>query len=125
MGWEKDQIELAFIREFSTDGVILGGAMSSETRRDRIRVEIYRKQRGDLQLQDSGMTYAEAFRKCYGRPIEMRLVPRSNPAIMESLGLDSIDDADEDPHYCHCGAIHSQEEIDNDLCDHCGKKTNG
>ena len=123
MTWEKDDIELAFIREFSVGGVALSGAMSSEARRDRIRLEIYRHQRGDLPLQDSGMTYSQAYRKAYGRPIEMRLMPRAplpNPNLLESMGLDSIDAED---HLCVCGRIHSQEEIDDDLCDGCGKKT--
>lgn len=128
MAWEKDDIELAFIREFSSGGVQLGGSMSSDTRRDRIRVEIYRHQRGDQQLQDSGLTYSQAYRKAYGRPIEMRLVPREDrvhPSIMESLGLDSIDDLKADDHYCACGKIHSREELQDDLCDNCGKKTQG
>ena len=125
MTWDRDEIELAFIREFSTGSNVLSGPMKSDLRRDRIRLEIYRHQRGDLPLQDSGMTYAQAYRMAYGRPIEMRLVPRSNPAIAESMGIDPIDESEADPHFCHCGAIHSQEEIDCDLCDSCGKKCNG
>lgn len=127
MAWEKDDIELAFIREFSSGSVILSGPMSSEARRDRIRVEIYRHQRGDQLLQDSGLTYSQAYRKAYGRPIEMRLVPREpkNQSIMESLGLDSIDDLKADDNYCCCGKIHSSEELDDDLCDNCGRKTQG
>lgn len=69
-------IELEFIREFSVAGNAIGTCLSSEDKRERIRVAIYAGQLHDQAFRDSGMTYAAAYRKCYGRTLEMRRRPR-------------------------------------------------
>lgn len=124
--WDRDDIQQAFIREFSAGDAQLSRPMGSDARRDIIRLEIYRHQRGDLPFFDSGMSYAQAFQKAYGRPIEMRLVPRAaiqqKSPIAAIADLADIGEIEEDPTYCHCGAIHGLEEIEWDVCDACGKK---
>lgn len=69
-------IELEFIREFSVLGNGIGSVLGSEDRRERIRVAIYADQLHDKPFRDSGMTYAQAYRKCYGREIDMRRYAR-------------------------------------------------
>jgi hypothetical protein len=68
------EIELEFIREFSSGGNLRGAAME---RSERIRVAIYSHQLQHQPFRDAGMSYAEAFEMCYGRPLEMRLTPRA------------------------------------------------
>jgi hypothetical protein len=64
-------LELEFIREFSTGGDLPTG-LSDENRRDRIRVAIYTQKLPHMLFRDGPMTYAEAFAECFGRPLEMR-----------------------------------------------------
>src|SRR5471032_698247 len=66
-------LELDFIREFSTGGELLKG-LSVEIRRELIRVAIYTQKLPHLLFRDGPMTYAEAYAECYGRPLEMRSV---------------------------------------------------
>ena len=68
-------LELDFIREFATGGKLLKG-LSVEGRRERIRVAIYAQQLAHIRFRDGPMTYAEAYAECFGRPLEMRCVPR-------------------------------------------------
>lgn len=67
-------IELEFVREFSVRGELQG--LSTDDRREHIRVAIYAQQLVHKPFRDTGMDYAEAYSKCYGQPIEMRRVPR-------------------------------------------------
>jgi hypothetical protein len=71
-------LELDFIREFSTGGELLQG-LSADNRRERIRVAIYTEKLPHMLFRDGPMTYAEAYAECYGRPLEMRSVVRDLP----------------------------------------------
>jgi hypothetical protein len=65
------ELELDFIREFAVGGDLLT-ALSSDDRRERIRVAIYRRFLVHQPFRDRGMDYGQAYEACYGRPIEMR-----------------------------------------------------
>lgn len=71
-------LELDFIREFSTGGELLKD-LSIDIRRERIRVVIYTQKLPHLLFRDGPMTYAEAYAECYGRPLEMRSAVRHQP----------------------------------------------
>lgn len=71
-------LELDFIREFSTGGELLKG-LSVENRRERIRVAIYTHKLAHVLFRDGPMTYAEAYAECFGRPLEMRCTVRPKP----------------------------------------------
>jgi hypothetical protein len=71
-------LELDFIREFSTGGEFLKG-LSLDIRRERIRVAIYTQKLPHLLFRDGPMTYAEAYAECFGRPLEMRSAARHQP----------------------------------------------
>jgi len=71
-------LELDFIREFSTGGELFEG-LNVDTRRERIRVAIYTQQLPQLLFRDGPMTYAEAYAECFGRPLEMRSAVRHQP----------------------------------------------
>jgi hypothetical protein len=64
-------LELDFIREFSTGGQSLIG-LSVVDRRERIRLAIYTHKLVHLRFRDGPMNYAEAYAECFGRPLEMR-----------------------------------------------------
>jgi hypothetical protein len=72
------ELELDFIREFSTGGEFLKG-LSADNRRERIRVAIYTQKLPHLLFRDGPMTYAEAYAECFGRPLEMRNTVRPQP----------------------------------------------
>lgn len=71
-------LELDFIREFSTGGEPLKG-LSVDNRRERIRVAIYTQKLPHTLFRDGPMTYAEAYAECFGRPLEMRSAVRDQP----------------------------------------------
>ena len=71
-------LELDFIREFSTGGELLKD-LSVDNRRERIRVAIYTQTLPHMLFRDGPMTYAEAYAECYRRPLEMRSVVRQQP----------------------------------------------
>jgi hypothetical protein len=71
-------LELDFIREFSTGGELLKG-LSVDIRRERIRVAIYAQKLTHLLFREGPMTYAEAYAACFGRPLAMRSVVRHQP----------------------------------------------
>jgi len=71
-------IELQFIREFSTAGNQIGSVLGSEDKRERIRLAIYAGKLQDKQFRDTDMTYADAYRRCYGKPLDMRRSSRDN-----------------------------------------------
>ena len=71
-------IELEFIREFSVAGNNIGSVLGSEDKRERIRLAIYAGQLHDKAFRDSGMTYAAAYRLCYGRDLDERRRPRDS-----------------------------------------------
>ena len=72
------ELELDFIREFSTGGELLKG-LSADIRRERIRVAIYTQKLPHMLFRDGPMTYAEAYAECFGRPLEMRSAVRHHP----------------------------------------------
>jgi hypothetical protein len=59
-------LELDFIREFSTGGESLQG-LSTDNRRERIRIAIYTHKLVHALFRDGPMTYAEAYAECFGR----------------------------------------------------------
>jgi len=65
------ELELDFIREFSTGGELSKG-LSIDIRCERIRVAIYTQKLPHMLFRDGPMTYAEAYAECFGRPLEMR-----------------------------------------------------
>jgi len=71
-------LELDFIREFATGGVLLK-VLSVDGRRERIRVAIYTHKLSHTLFRDGPMTYAEAYAVCFGRPLEMRSRVRPEP----------------------------------------------
>ena len=71
-------LELDFIREFSTGGELLK-ALSVDNRRERIRVAIYTHKLAHMLFRDGPMTYAKAYAECFGRPLEMRSTVRPKP----------------------------------------------
>src|ERR1700690_1772125 len=71
-------LELDFIREFTTGGELLLG-MSVDRRREHIRVAIYTHKLVHTLFRDGPMTYAEAYAECFGRPLEMRSAVRHQP----------------------------------------------
>jgi hypothetical protein len=70
-------LELDFIREFAVGGELL--KCSSDDRRQRIRVAIYRSNLLHEPFRDSVMDYGLAYQRCYGRPMEMRRTVRHGP----------------------------------------------
>jgi hypothetical protein len=71
-------LELDFIREFSTGGQLLQG-LSVDVRRERIRVAIYAHKLAHMLFRDGPMTYAKAYAECFGRPLEMYSTVRHEP----------------------------------------------
>jgi hypothetical protein len=71
-------LELDFIREFSTGGELLKG-LSVDNRREHIRVAIYTQKLPHMLFREGPMTYAEAYAECFGRPLEMRSAVRHQP----------------------------------------------
>jgi len=77
-------LELEFIREFAVGGEKLHGS-NIDDRRERIRVAIYRQNLVHKPFRDTGVDYAQAYRNCYGRPIEMRRAVRPGAKIGKPL----------------------------------------
>jgi integrase len=81
-------LELDFIREFAVSGELLKG--SSDDRRERIRVAIYRCNLLREPFRDSGMDYGQPYQRCYGRPIEMRRTVRHEPKSEPLIAAESL-----------------------------------
>jgi hypothetical protein len=79
-------LELDFIREFAAGGELMNG-LSADDRRERIRVAIYAHKLPQTLFRDGPMTYAEAYEKCFGRPIERRRTVRHEPESAEDVGI--------------------------------------
>jgi hypothetical protein len=69
-------IEQQFFTEFATGDRRLNAAVPIEARREKIRVQILEQHKEGLPFRDSGQTYAQAYRTCYGRALDLRRVPR-------------------------------------------------
>jgi len=79
-------LELDFIREFAAGGELMTG-LSVDDRRERIRVAIYTHKLAHALFRDGPMNYAEAYTKCFGRPIEMRRTVRHEPKSEQDDGI--------------------------------------
>jgi hypothetical protein len=88
-----DDTDLEFVREFAHSGVQLGPAVSSEERRERIRVSILREGKENLPYQDTGFTYSEIYWQRYHQCIEMRRVRREARLTPEAAALAAAIDA--------------------------------
>jgi hypothetical protein len=73
--WLKDDIWLAFVREFNQHGDFTT-ASTRESKRERIRVAIWRAGKTTSPFFDSGLTYAQAYERYFGQSLEMRKIPR-------------------------------------------------
>jgi hypothetical protein len=76
-------LEMEFIREFSTGGDLLN--LSGDTRREHIRVAIYTQKLPHMLFRYGPQTYAEAYAECFGRPLEMRSAVRHQPKSEATL----------------------------------------
>ena len=75
----RDDIELAFVREFQCGGTQLVGVSLLE-RQERVRVAIFTCGRAaEVFHVEPRLTYAEAFRVWSGRNLEQRCRPRPPP----------------------------------------------
>jgi len=92
---DRADIELAFIRILSVGGLVLSGdGISKSDCRERIRCAIL--ERGlDRTMFDSFLTFEEAYRRCYGAPLELRRRPRQVAA--QARPQESDEDDDEPP----------------------------
>jgi hypothetical protein len=81
-------LELDFIREFAVGGELL--KCSSDDRRQRIRVAIYRRNLLHERFRDSVMDYGLAYQRCYGRPMEMRRTVRHGPKSEPLIAAESL-----------------------------------
>ena len=81
-------LELDFIREFAVGGELL--KCSSDDRRQRIRVAIYRSNLLHEPFRDSVMDYGLAYQRCYGRPMEMRRTVRHGPKSEPLIAAESV-----------------------------------
>ncbi len=74
-----EDIELAFIREFSLAGNLIGKTVARMERRERVRQAIYAGRLINAQFYEEPMNYAEAFRVCYGERLDRRVAMREIP----------------------------------------------
>jgi hypothetical protein len=74
-----EDIELSFIREFSVAGNLIGMTASRNERRERVRQAIYVSDKANERFHDPTMTYAQAFRLCYGERLDRRAATRALP----------------------------------------------
>jgi len=97
MSTDRDDIEMAFIRILSTQGLILSG-IPVEDRRERIRVTIMQRGLKD-KLFDEDQTYGQAFERCYRRAPELRRLQRdehSRPQVHTRAGPGDDEGDEED-----------------------------
>jgi hypothetical protein len=66
---DRNEYELACVREFSHSGAQLGPDVSREQRRERIRLAILREDKAHMRWRDTAHTYATVFEHVYARPI--------------------------------------------------------
>jgi hypothetical protein len=92
-----EDIEVAFIREFSVGGLQIGKSPHKADRRERVRQAIYVSGYIATQFHDTPMTYAEAFRVCYGERLDRRAALRDlvDPGAPEDEPDEDESDDDE------------------------------
>jgi hypothetical protein len=91
-----EDIEHSFVREFSTGGDTFGPSASREYRRERFRIAILKEGKDGRAFYDSGMTYAEAYRRCYGTALELRGIVRTPLGQPIHDALSELSDDDEE-----------------------------
>jgi hypothetical protein len=91
-----EDIEHCFVREFSVGGDTFGPNSSREYRRERMRVAIFKAGKEGRAFFDSGMTYAEAYRRCFGTPLELRGMVRGEAPTMHRPNAGNLDDLMDD-----------------------------
>lgn len=74
-----DDIERAFIIEFSVFGNQIGKSKSKAERRERVRQAIYINDRMNDKFQETEMSYCDAFRLAYGERLDRRAATRVLP----------------------------------------------
>jgi len=89
----RDEIILAFEREFSVHGIQIGKVIGITAKREACRIAICKARKQSMQLTDD-MTYAAAFFVAFGESIERRAVPREDDSKFASFDLDEDDDAE-------------------------------
>lgn len=72
----REEIELSMIREYSVNGVILTN-MNRADMLEHVRVQIHKTHAPGERFQASELTYSQAYREWSGRPLELRLKPRT------------------------------------------------
>jgi hypothetical protein len=91
----RDDIELAFVREFQCLGQQLAGVSLLE-RQERVRVAIHKAGKaGAVFHVEPALSYAEAYRVWSGKSLELRAKPR--PHIPVDLPMQVSDLKDLDP----------------------------
>ena len=88
-------IEMSFIRTFSVNGVILSGAVSVEERRERIRLAIL-QQKLAVEKYSNQLTFAQAYQRCYDRPLDMRRVARDEHQRPTDILVPKSENSDEE-----------------------------
>ena len=68
--WSKEDIRLAFRRQFSVNGLQLN--VSRDLQAERIRVAIWEAGLADKLFYDSGMSYKQAYSHAFDKPLDMR-----------------------------------------------------
>jgi len=88
MNYNAQDIDRSFVREFAGGGDTFGPVSSRAYRREHVRIAIFKAGKAGRAFHDSGMTYAEAYRRCYGMPLEMRATPRAAHAPIYDVAED-------------------------------------
>jgi hypothetical protein len=86
---------MSFIRTLSVNGIVLGTGLSFMDRSERIRVAIIQqKLEGEKFSED--LTFAQAYHRCYERPLEMRRVARDARQRPTDFYVPEEDDEDDE-----------------------------
>jgi hypothetical protein len=84
---ERADIEMAFIRMLSVNGLILSGDLSMENRRERIRAAIVGRNLQDCPY-DSEISFGEAYSRCYAQNVASRGAQRDqDPEPADEAGF--------------------------------------
>jgi hypothetical protein len=99
-GVDREEFELACIREFSHSGLHLGLGVSRTERRERIGAAILREGKAQLRWRDSDSTYAEVFAQVYRQSLDSSAIHEARPAparfpFPNSMIHDEVDDDEE------------------------------
>jgi len=97
---DREEFELACIREFSHSGLQLGLDVSRAERRERIGAAIMREGKAQLRWRNSDSTYAEVFAQVYRHSLDSTAIHGASPAparfpFPNSMVHDEADDGEE------------------------------